>query len=150
MVQLWPCCGLSVVCVSILFWCLWEVWDNGCCWSSNVTPLTSSLPTATDIKCIALEHFPQLLNIIASWPLDWVNSQNQGKPSIAPWPPLQYLQLICECTLSLPCFLWLIIEIPYQGTDYFTRLESKTEIVYQSLKGLLTYLHFATFCFLSF
>ena len=42
----------------------------------------------------------------------------------------QYLQLVCECILSLSCFWGLIIKIPYQGIDHLTKLKSNTEVVY--------------------
>ena len=52
----------------------------------------------------------------------------------------QDLQFICEHTLSLFWMLGPIIKIPYQGADHLTQLNSKTEMVYQSLKGLFAFM----------
>ena len=48
----------------------------------------------------------------------------------------QDLQLIHESIFSPPDLLRLVIKISYQAADHLTQLESKTQMVYQSLKRL--------------
>ena len=110
--------AVSVACALILCWCLWELWDNSCCWSSAVTPIC--LLTANchgfcvDCLCtftLAARHHskmtPKLGETLEVWGSQILSPGHHSKVGMSKIMQILMLKgLVC-----FPQELWLIATI---------------------------------------